>query len=425
MNRQSMQRNGYVYVAVLFTSLLVVAVVSASLTISTSTLRRENDRGNRGDALQLAENELQRISSIIHNDSAWRSSHVSGAFTDWRNFTIDGSIVDEHSQVRYRFVDTDGFLNDNSTDPVEVTIHAKSGRSEAAVRASFDSLSQPYDVLNFALTASDDVRLEGGVISSDKQIQVNDDCSTTSSGAIVTPTLAVGGNVLVTVRGDQTAASVDIPSRDILNDYVTAGTRIPSSALPWSGGDIEFQDFLLTDQHNPISQTSSSGIYWFDAAGRKVTIENCRIEATLAIRNASVIEVKGGVNWQYAGDPDAFLVTDSPVWFKNLQSTLAEDSLNFNPAAAPYRTTFNTNTSDVFPTKLRGVLYSTNDIRVDPVDTGDPLYLTGMMVCRDLRVDGRLSIMQLDELISDPPANLSSSGTLRLVRGSVRRIPSP
>ncbi len=157
-------------------------------------------------------------------------------------------------------------------------------------------------------------------------------------------------------------------------------------------------------------------------------ISHCRFDATLAIRNASHIEISGGIVWNYPTTADVILATDSPITLTNVEGTLDEAvrTANFNPASSPYRQTlFNSTTTDVYPTELRGVVYTSDDLTLDPLISNASLHVTGAIVAKDLRINGYMTVTQLDELLSQPPPGLSNLTPMRFTRGTFRRVPSP
>ena len=85
----------------------------------------------------------------------------------------------------------------------------------------------------------------------------------------------------------------------------------------------------------------------------------------------------------------------------------------------------NTTSLDIYPTELRGIIYTTDDLRLDPLVGGETLAITGLVVGRDIRIYGRMAIRQLKEVLVNPPPGLSNNVPMRFVRGSYRRVPSP
>ncbi len=425
----SARRQGYLYVAVLFTALIVAASVAASLTLSTGSLRAENDRINRNSALRLAESEIQRVAAYMNSTSAWRTNKTSGAFSSWVVLSDDGVHNSDPSQVRHRLTDSDGDLSDQESDSVEVTAHAVVGDSEVAVTTTLEPRLVAESILHYGVTAYDDIHIEfGGTLTSEPPIQVGDDCKTGSSGLLTTSTLHCNGRVEMGFRGELSSANVNMPTYDVVDKYVQAGTQILVSSLPQQSSRRVIEDVVLTAAENPFGTVDAKGLYWIDAGSQTIRIANCRIAATLAIKNASEIEVGGGIVWTYASNPEAILVTDAKVIFGNIEPALDETTraTNFNPPSSPYRGTLaNTTATDRFPTELTGAVFTTHDITFDPTSDGRPLAITGAIVCKDLRIHEFVAIRQLVELINTPPLGLTDFTPMQFVRGTFRRIPTP
>ncbi len=429
ISRPRQPSRGFLYIAVLFTALLVMAAVTAALSISTANLRSESDRSNRGDALRLAESEIHRQAAMLRASASWRTNSVNGVFSAWRQVSVDGVNPTGTSEVRHRLSDVDGDLADDAWDSVELIVHAKVGRGEAAIAVTLASDPAPLDLLRYSLTAADDLRFEsGGTLTCERPVQVADDCKTGSSGMLTTPRLECSGSIEMTRRGDLAASSVTMPTTDVVATYIALGTEIPLAAIPQSGSDLIIQDRLLSPTSNPFGAVDTGGVYWFDAAGSKVVLSHCRFDATLAIRNASAIEIEGGIAWTYPQTADVILATDAPIRLTGVEATLDEAArnVNFNPTSTPFRGTLaNLTTTDVYPTDFRGVIYTSDDIRVDPLASAASLGVTGCLIGRDVRIDGFVNIRQLDELLTHPPAGLSDPMPVMFVHGSMRRIPSP
>ena len=422
-------RGGFLYVAVLFTTLIVMASVTAALSISTANLRSESDRAHQSAALRLAESEIHRLAALINADSSWRASSANNVFSNWSSRTVDGSQADPASQVRYRLMDRDGDLADEPFDPVQLTVHAKVGSSEAALTVEMESDPTPFDMLDHSVTATDDLQFEsGGALTCERTVQVADDCKTNSWGILTTPQLQCSGMVQMALRGGQAPASVSLPSFDVLEQYIAAGTRISTIGIPRSGSDLVIQDRLLTATDNPFGALDASGIYWLDAGGSKVVISHCRLKATLAIRNASEVEISGGIVWDYPTKADVILAADSPIVFRDVEGELSEPdrNVNFNPTSSAFRGTLsNGNTNDVYLSGLRGLLYSTDDLRVGPLVQNSHLRIAGSVIARDIWIEGFVVVTSLDEILTDPPLGLRDPLPMRFVRGSLRRIPAP
>tara|TARA_R110002049_G_scaffold4601_5_gene32069 strand:- start:107440 stop:108801 length:1362 start_codon:yes stop_codon:yes gene_type:complete len=422
-------RSGYVYVAVLFTTLIVMATVAVSVSLSTANVRAQNDRGRRMDALRIAESELQRLAAHMRTSAQWRSQMINDEFTDWREWNVGPSASGETRHVRHRYTDSDGNLNDDSADSVDLTVHARIGTTESAVSVTLEPDPGPLDVLNYSVTSSDDLHLESGaLLNTERAVQVYDDCRTNSSGRLITPELQCSGKVAFTVRGDRTASSVSVPSYNVLNRYRSVGTQISAWSIPYYGYQRRIQDIVLSPSANPYGANDAAGIYWIDAWGQTIRISNCRIDAILVISGAAEVILSGGITWNYPNEPEAILVTDSSIRIENVNATLSEEDrdVNFNPTGSPYRGTLTNSTkTDTYPTELRGFVYTTQDILIQPLDDDATLPITGSLLGSDIEIYGNVSVRSLDEWNESPPIGFADRTPMRFVRGTFRRIPSP
>ncbi|WP_145421308.1 hypothetical protein [Planctomycetes bacterium K23_9] len=421
----------------LFTSLIIVAVVTASLSLSTSSTRSELDRINRQSALRLAESELHRIATVLSTDDQWRDSHSNSVYSDWLSLaTLSGStdtgVVSSdrgNARVRYQLFDVDGDLANDAQDEVVVTAHARVGRSHVAVTATLQNAYPPLPILDYSVTTTDDLEIDSpGTLSTNGIVQVADDCKTGTVGVLVAPELQCSGLNLLSVRGDIASADVQLPSHDVVDVYAQAATTIPTNAIPQNAGVLQLQDILLSSNTNPYGAVDATGLYRINAQGNVLRISHCRIDATLVVEDCPRIDLSGGLTWSFPQQADAILVTDGTIRLQNVEPVLDESArgINFNPASTPYRgTSSNSNQTDSFPSELRGIIYAQNHIECDALTDNSRLNITGALICRDLRIYGNVSITSLPELIDWPPVAFADWRPKRFVRGSFRRVATP
>lgn len=421
--------NGYLYVAVLFTTLIVMASVTAAVTISTTNLRSDNDRSVRDKCLRVAESEIQRLAAAMRASSQWRDVSVCDSYSNWRDFAITDSGRSSPTQVRHCYSDLDGDLVIDPWDSVDLSVQASCEGSQASVLVMLESDPKPLGLLQYSLTVADDLHLESGaVVSCERSAQVEGNCLTSSLGTIVAPRLECSGDVRVRVRGDLAASSVQWPRHDVTARYASLGTEIAIADLPIVNTERRIENCVISPAVNPFGKVDPLGIYWIDAGGGVVVIQDCRLDATLAIKNASRVDVRGAIVWTFPNEADVILATDSPIRLIGLDASLDENSLavNFNPSTVPYRKSlFNSTATDVYPCELRGVIYSESDIVCYGLKDGGILRLTGSIIADRLLVHAPLAILQLDELLTSLPPGLCDPTPMRFVRGSFRRIPAP
>ncbi|NND98847.1 MAG: hypothetical protein HKN47_16135, partial [Pirellulaceae bacterium] len=245
---------------------------------------------------------------------------------------------------------------------------------------------------------------------------------------LTTPRLECSNAVQMTLRGELANAAVTAPPQDVIAEYTQGGTSIPVGSLPLVGGARQLSDRLLTAADNPFGTPDMDGHYKIDALGQAIRIGNCRIEGTLVIIDTPLIILTNGITWNCAGDPNAILVTDGTIRLEDVEPTLNESniSVNMNPVTSPYRGTESNNTTgDVYPTELRGVLYTTDDIEIGPLTDGSQLRIEGVMVSNNLTITGNVAIQNFDGILQTPPVPLADWIPMEFVRGTFRRVNVP
>ncbi|QDT06767.1 hypothetical protein K227x_51830 [Rubripirellula lacrimiformis] len=426
---RSRPRQGYLYVAVLLTSLVVSSLLAAALTVSTATLSGQSDIEDRGRAIRLAESEMHRLASTMRVSTLWRTANISGDFSTWRTWSSGAVVLSgPPGQVRYRYTDLDGDLADDPRDDVELTVHTKVGRAEYAVSATLQWDRVPYRWLNYDVTSFDNLGFQyWSTLSTEGPTQVAGDCTATLGGYLMTPQLECNGSVSSTLQGTQVAGNIGSPPADLVGQYELAGTVVLRGSIPVISSNHTIQKCVLSPTSNPFGAANAEGVYNIDMQNQKLVIQDCRISGTLAIRNASEIVIRNGVHWSYPTTADAILVTDSPVTITGIDRSFGEADLNvnFNPTSTPFRGTSDIEKDDLYSSEFRGVIYSSSTATLEATDGDWNLIIIGAVVANGISVTGHASIFKLHELSDDPADRLCDPNPMRFVRGSWRRIDSP
>ncbi|WP_145391908.1 hypothetical protein [Stieleria neptunia] len=417
-------RGGYLYVAVLFTALIVAGAVATALSLDTARIKTQGAATDRESAIRLAESELHRVSVQLSMDPDWRVDLTHGATSAWIDYGAMAGAA--NAAARYNVRDEDADLADERFDDLQVIAHARFGSAQAAVSVELETGFAPLDLLRYGVTTFDDLECnDGATLVSERPVQVFDDCRTNSIGYLTTATLECSGSIQFPIRGDIAASSVDAPVFDVVARYQQAGTEIPLDALSTYDGVRAIALSVLSSATNPYGETDPDGIYWIDAQGHDIRIVNARIVATLAIHDARRVFLNGALAWEAPGDSGAILVTDAEVQFDAIEPTLDETTLgaNFNPPATPYRGfDANVTLTDRFPTEFRGIVYTTDNLLVRPTADGAPLALTGLILCHDLKLYHSLFVRSYDEVLTDVPFGFADPQPLRFKSGTFRRV---
>jgi hypothetical protein len=221
---------------------------------------------------------------------------------------------------------------------------------------------------------------------------------------------------------------LDFPSWDALGHYVSNATWIDASLLPTSSGQLLWNAQLLNRQVNTISgQLNPLGIYVLDCQGSDIRISNSRLECTLVLLNAgSNSLVSESVFWEAPRANYPALLVDGNFELRLGSSNLRESSVgvNFNPAGAPFRGGSDSNTSTIYPSQIRGLIFTTGELVQDSALARSQVF-GAILSASNVTLRGVLTVHYRDIFALDPPPGFRSFASVRLAPGSIRRVAAP
>ena len=410
------KREGFLYVAVLFTTLILVTVVATAMQITTQRTQSSVAPAMRQAVQRAAESEIHRLAVLMRNNVDWRTTHSNNVFSEWRsseNQSIFGEI-----QVRHRYVDSDGDLTDSNGDSVELHVHAKNADTEIAISVKLVSDPEPYEFLSNSVTATNDLEVkDDGMLTCDQPVVINDDCLKVNSGTVTAPKILVGANVTATIRGELGTVTA-FTEIDLVQAYASVAEPINTHNIT---------NKVISSTHNPFGSVSPIGVYKIDAKDQTVRISNSRIEATIVILDARKVQISKGIVWECPAGADAIIVSKQTLEFNDLDPTLDENesSENFNPTSTPYREDqSDSDQDDVYPQTLRGLIYSLKEVRFQ--QTNDhPVHINGGIYGKNVRVEGRVRVSSMEDLPANPSLRLRKPIAMQFARGSWRQIETP
>ncbi|TWU03243.1 hypothetical protein [Neorhodopirellula pilleata] len=393
------RRSGYVYVAVLITTLIVSAVVASTLVVSTSRRQMQIDTRDHHAAMALAHDELQRQLAMSRTQTDWRTGQTNNVFTGWRSGQtwMAGGL----GQVRHRWNDPDGDLHDNPVDPVEISIHATVGRAEAAIQATLEVETQPLSVLQHAIVCDDDLRVENGArLSCVRGVVAGDDVRADTGSRIYVPYAIYADEASGTIDGDQVQDDEPLPTFDLIDLYSQGAVVIPQNALSVHQSQRRLMDLVLTSTQNPFGVAGP--VYHITLNNKDFVVENCHVEATLVIENASkVILREGNV---MLGDPatKVSIITDAPIEVVNWRGEVGDER-----------------------SVLSGLYYTSDNIQMVNRLDNTPIRMRGCIIANACTVQTHTTIEKLDDLNLDPPPGFLEPAFLMVRPRTLRSIASP
>ncbi len=399
-------RRGSVYIFVLGSCTLAAAAGITAVTLHRQRLERVRlavqAQGARADAQSALEFALATISQDPAG-TTWRSSSTL-AFANKRYFGAGAS------DVSIALADPgDNDLTDSNLDPVTITVAATNGPSEQAYEITLTPALTPLSCLDFAVVVAGTLTKHGtgdiytsGTVSTGKAWEADSDAKPDAmatfqtvqaipasdapvmvwrmpggGGTTTTTTSGASGHTLtetgsgLKTSSQRTGVSYDsgtmeamIPnSTDTFKHYASIGTVIAYSSLV--GGEL--RNTVLSPSRNPYGVANAQGVYVIDCAGSTITVRDCRVHGTLVILNAGTGSVfRDGVCIEPASQTLPALVVKGDMQFDMISTDFSESSLgvNFNPAGAPYDGVTDSDTTDGYPSWIKGLTYISGNMSV-------------------------------------------------------------
>ncbi|QQS08020.1 MAG: hypothetical protein IPK69_08370 [Phycisphaerales bacterium] len=207
------------------------------------------------------------------------------------------------------------------------------------------------------------------------------------------------------------ANAADMPDATTLSTWQS---RASVCAMP---GGKKIENAVLSPRANPYGATNAEGIYWFSGSGT-VTLQNLRVVGTLIFSGVGVLQIGDSVCIEPAVPGYPALLTDSSIQFTGTGISLDETALafNFNPPGTPYMGEEDSDTTDMIPAVINGLVYSKNSISCNGNHT-----IVGVVVAEgNVSISGQL-LMQYDRP-TNVPSGFSTVTGQRIVPGSIERL---
>ena len=238
------------------------------------------------------------------------------------------------------------------------------------------------------------------------------------------------GDKAITWSGSLTEATWYVQSRDKTKNFRIddAVFRIDNAPSGWR--TIHRQ--LLSPTSNPFGAgtPNAQGIYVIDCQGEKLSIKDSRISGTLVLLQPnSDTTVHGSIHWgPVIVDPDPSvtnlpaLLTDSEIKLEFDSTDLDEGqvNVNFNPAGTPYEGLSNSDKLEVYPSLMKGVIYSSKKIKLD----NSPTILGVLVGHEDIEVRGSDLNVIYDPVYfeNNPPPGFGAQPLFKVVPGSFQQV---
>lgn len=393
------RRGGYLYITVLFCSLLIAMIVTAALIESTQIAATHARRHETHAARRLAISELERRVAAVRSNPTLLSSQSEDV---WSSRTADPwSQTNPVGTLRHRWTTDSGVLTDDR-EKVTLDVQAVVGKARAAVSTQLvPEYERPSWFDNAIIVEGQLHVLTDDWLVSERPVLVGD---TTFDGsgdwAVTTPeyrsTSTVTNGEQDRICGQIVTGSTPPSTATLVSRYVANSEPLDVSAF-FSGSKLILDGQVINQTTNTLGTVDPSGVYRIDGSGLHVDIQNCRFEATLVIVNASVVHIKDGIVWDPpAGRTDLSLVTDADVNIDKLPE--------YSTALSPY---------PIELCAIRGGVLTTDEIKIK-TDAGVPLRIWGKLLCGSMEIDGELLVTGASGWDPETSPNLSETQRRKL-----------
>ncbi len=417
------RRQGYLYVAVLFTALVVSTMGLVALSAASLRMRSAIDARDWSDAQVLAQSAVEDAIHSIEAEDSWRSVYAHDVEYPTPARSLD------NGTFTWKLVDEDGDLADDDSDSVRVVGIGRVGRVAVAESVRLLPTGQPLSSLGSALHCHGDIVLGDSVeFRTDQQVSSN---SNISAGALLA-SLDGDAEAVGTVTGNVSGAKIEgapprrLPGSSVFDYYLDNGTPISLAALPDVAGVRVIGNRVISPLSNPFGERNPEGIYVIDCGGQQVCIKNSRIVGTIVLLNPDPrSSLEGSLRWDAAVSNYPALLVLGDLQMKVDSTALSESLLitNFNPPEAPYEDQSDHDILDTYPSEINGVVYLSGQLN-SPANLMETRF-RGVAICRSINAASNCRFQYLPLFFDVPPPGFASGNPMVVSPGSRRRETLP
>lgn len=417
--KPNQNRAGYLFVGVLFTTVLVASVGLSALVATQRALVSARDREEQVQAHLLARSAIEWGLQVLKDDTNWRTSYSHSVTAETTG--LNGGTMS------FLLLDDDGSLSDNTTDTATLRGIGIFGDAIAAYEVDIIPTGPALASLACGLAAYGNIGLTTDAdLTSTGIVHAGNSVTNALIPGTISANVEAVNTIFADTYGTTTSGATPrtFPSKDTLGWYREVGTTIRISSLPLDSGDRVIERQLLSSNNNPYgAETNPYGIYVIDCQNQKLVIKDCRIAATLVILNPGAgSETASSVLWEPAIANLPALLVDGDFTFHHGQDALKEGNLltNFNPSGAEYQGESDNDTNDSYPSLIRGLVAIFGTMTVDDHDID--VTFEGCVLCQTCNMYGQLFILYSDLYTLSPPPGFRDGTEMAIIPGTWRRV---
>ena len=393
---------------------LVVTMLAATLLIGAAydaTMRLR-----LGDQLQDGAMALVCAQAGLENAQRMASTDTTLTMTDCAPLWISNKTVG-HGLVSVTALDPgdgkvppDGTTGSSTADTVRLSATGQVGALTRTLAAEF--VRWPHEAVKQAVHSRTTIDLSG--VTVEGRLRANGVVTLISASDIY-------GDI-TTLLGKSVTAALDDDDTDLY--FVTDTLAMPAVDFGWfrdAGEKITLPPVtrLLSNRVfgpglNTGGQPSPEGIYWIDATGGNVYLQNVAVIGTLAILNANTVYIGSslGVPTNYYHEPYDPARMPALVVQGNLSMYIEGNAYSFSVTGTPYSVTCG----------VTGVIHCTGTFLGPQANASLPGTFEGAIIANEVHLYGPGTLIRHEEAYNlNPIAGLTLSG-LRLIPATRREL---
>ncbi len=417
------RRRGSLYVAVLGVTIIVGMMGLAAMHVVRMNLKASTSRNDRYEAVVLASSAVENGLIVVDNTPTWRTSLVSGVTYPATPVTLG------RGTFTWKLIDTDGNLADDPSDSVLLQGIGRVGDVTHVEQVLLQPTNVGLTCLQASLHCQSHVMLATAVnFTTSQMVSSNGNILATAIGSSINGNAQAVGNINGNITGTKTSgiAPRQMPGSDAFDYYVNMGSLIDINLLA-VGPTYQLKRVVLSPQSNPYGSPNPEGIYVIDCKGLTLQVQDLRVFGTLVLLNpAPSSTIQNKVHFEPARPNFPSLLVKGSIEVRyDSGSQLSESSLgvNFNPIGTPYQGSADTDTSDNYPSIIKGLVFVSGQLNL-ALDVFDSA-VDGVVVCGSIVPNSNLALTYRSTFFDFPPPGFAAGSTMKVAPGSWVRAVSP
>ncbi len=408
-NRDRARERGGILLAALVVTMLAATLLIGASYDATMRLRMRDAMQDGAMALVCAQAGLENAQRMASTDTTLTTMDVAPLWIS--NKTVgQGAVSVVGSDPGDGLMAPLGASLSSSADTVRLTATGNVGPVTRTLAAEYVRL--PHGAMRNVVYSR--TALDLGGVTVEGRLRAN--------GAVTLISAADIFGDITTLLGQTVSVALDDGNTDIF--YVTTTLGMPAVDFTWfrDAGEritLPVTRTISNRYYGPGdcmgATPSPEGIYWIDASGGTVTLQNIAVVGTLAILNASTVYIgsAAGATTSYYHEPADPLRMPALLVQGNLSMYVEGNAYSFTILGTTYNVTCG----------VKGVIYCTGTFWGPQTNALVPGSYEGAIIANEvhLRGPGRTLIRHDPDYNLDPITEFTLSG-LRLVPGTRREL---